>query len=317
VTANAGSPGALPIAAFPGDPHDDAYLERLLADAAPIVRKVVSQRLRTAVADRDDVCSQVLLDLMLHMRDPRTAAPERGDAFENYVAAAAHHGCDHYLRRRYPLRWRLRNRMRYLLERDPTLAIWKPEPGVWTCGLAGTEADAPGVPPAPHRLTVSDPRRLRDLLLQVFRASGGPLPLTTVVDLTASVLGIPFVAESDAASIEQISDPAPSAHATLEHRQGLAHAWEHIQELPLRQRHALLLNLKNDSIALFLVTGVATLQGLAHSLELSTEEMAELWNRLPLADNDIAGRLGCTRQQVINLRMAARKRLANRLAGWS
>ena len=39
-----------------------------------------------------------------------------------------------------------------------------------------------------------------------------------------------------------------------------------------------------------------------------------LWNELPLPDNAVAARLGCTRQQVINLRMAARKRLAHRLA---
>ena len=35
---------------------------------------------------------------------------------------------------------------------------------------------------------------------------------------------------------------------------------------------------------------------------------------IPLDDNAIAQRLGCTRQQVINLRMTARKRLANREA---
>jgi hypothetical protein len=41
--------------------------------------------------------------------------------------------------------------------------------------------------------------------------------------------------------------------------------------------------------------------------------MAALWGRLPLDDHAIAARLECTRQQVINLRMAGRKRLATRL----
>jgi hypothetical protein len=43
------------------------------------------------------------------------------------------------------------------------------------------------------------------------------------------------------------------------------------------------------------------------------DALAALWNDLPLPDNALALRLGSPRQQVINLRMSARKRLANRL----
>jgi hypothetical protein len=50
---------------------------------------------------------------------------------------------------------------------------------------------------------------------------------------------------------------------------------------------------------------------------LPVEDFAVLWNELPLPDNAVAARLGCTRQQVINLRMAARKRLAHRLVDGS
>ena len=53
------------------------------------------------------------------------------------------------------------------------------------------------------------------------------------------------------------------------------------------------------------------------TLLTAVEEFAALWNELPLADNAVAARLGCTRQQVINLRMAARKRLGHRLEGAS
>jgi hypothetical protein len=38
-----------------------------------------------------------------------------------------------------------------------------------------------------------------------------------------------------------------------------------------------------------------------------------LWKELPLDDLTIAGRLGATRQQVINLRKSARARLVRRL----
>jgi hypothetical protein len=62
------------------------------------------------------------------------------------------------------------------------------------------------------------------------------------------------------------------------------------------------------------VTGIASVRAIAGTLELPVEELAHLWQKLPLDDNTLSERLGCTRQQVINLRMSARKRLTHRLA---
>ncbi len=45
---------------------------------------------------------------------------------------------------------------------------------------------------------------------------------------------------------------------------------------------------------------------------MSAERLARLWNDLPLDDITLAGHLGLTRQQVINLRSDARRRLARR-----
>ena len=60
--------------------------------------------------------------------------------------------------------------------------------------------------------------------------------------------------------------------------------------------------------------GIATFQELAGMLGMAKEELAELWNRLPLDDNEIGARLGVERQQVINLRSAARQRLQRRMS---
>ena len=81
-----------------------------------------------------------------------------------------------------------------------------------------------------------------------------------------------------------------------------------------RQRQALLLNLKDDALSCSDHRD-GILRALAETLEMDVAALAGLWNELPLSDNNIALRLGCTRQQVINLRMAARKRLVNRLDG--
>src|SRR6185369_8303674 len=59
------------------------------------------------------------------------------------------------------------------------------------------------------------------------------------------------------------------------------------------------------------VLGVATLREIARVLEIPDGEFASLWRQIPLDDAAIAERLACTRQQVINLRMSARKRLRN------
>jgi hypothetical protein len=58
---------------------------------------------------------------------------------------------------------------------------------------------------------------------------------------------------------------------------------------------------------------IATLDEIAESLEMTAEEFAHLWNRLPLDDATIASQLGASRQRVINLRSSARRRLSRRM----
>jgi hypothetical protein len=46
---------------------------------------------------------------------------------------------------------------------------------------------------------------------------------------------------------------------------------------------------------------------------MNEERLSALWNDLPADDRAIGEILACERQRVINLRMSARKRLANRM----
>jgi DNA-binding CsgD family transcriptional regulator len=76
------------------------------------------------------------------------------------------------------------------------------------------------------------------------------------------------------------------------------------------------LNLRDQDgygIDLFPYRGIASIRQIADALEISIEEFARMWNELPLDDATIADRLGITRQQVINLRKAARERLARNM----
>ena len=298
---------------------DDDAAERRLGDliqqhAMPLVRRTVSHRLGGVPGDVEDVCSQVLLQLVVRLRNERMAGGSAGtiDAFSRYVATAAHHGCDHFVRAKYPLRWLLRNRIRRVLEHDVRFATWK-YADTWICGVREWR-DRPSSPPRVQAPELSDVPSddIPGLLTRLFESSG-PLELTTVVDLAAAVWGVPLMQRDDGAELELVADREPRVDQVLDQRARLDAVWTQIRELPLRQRHAVLLNLRDDAITLFMTSGVVTLRGIADVLELAVEEFAALWNDLPLPDNAIAARLGCTRQQVINLRLAARKRLANRV----
>jgi len=300
-------------------PHLDASEElgELLSTCAePIIRKVVFWKINDSRADAEDVCAEAMLNLVQHLQRYREAEGRSAiEGFNDYVAATAHHACDRYFRRKCPGLWRLRNRIRFVLERDAKFAVWQNSQGVWLCGLAiWRHQQQPGPTPSPGDLGARSNLSLNEIVSVIFQSCRTPLELSAVVELARGVKAVPSIA---APSDElELPDNKIAADVEIEQRTFALELWKEIQELPPRQRQALLFNLKDDAINLLVLTGVASFREVAATLEISPEELASFWNKLPFEDTEIAERLGCTRQQVINLRMAARKRLANRLAGW-
>jgi hypothetical protein len=120
---------------------------------------------------------------------------------------------------------------------------------------------------------------------------------------------------SGESSLQMPADPAPSPAMRLEVRDRLEHLWREVLVLSARHRAALLLSARvpgGVAVGLVVDLGIASFREVAGALEITVEELAELWNRLPLEDNEIAARLSLKRQQVINLRSTARERLARR-----
>jgi predicted DNA-binding protein (UPF0251 family) len=159
------------------------------------------------------------------------------------------------------------------------------------------------------------------LVEAILRRAGRPLPLTAFVDSLAQLLGEVrlTLVQATVSGVEERPDPAPGIADVLEHRATLARTWEEIVELPVRQRVALLMNLRDADgssvLQMLPATSVVSLPGIAAALHLPVAELEALWLDLPLDDETIAARLGLRRQQVINLRKAARARLARRLGG--
>jgi hypothetical protein len=172
----------------------------------------------------------------------------------------------------------------------------------------------------------ADPHRfLLHLVRSTLAAIGGPCRFRDLVAALAEVLG-----ETDAAFgaadtrpadahdlVDHLEDRGASPAEALEHRDYLERLWSEIILLPMRQRAALLLNLRDEHgggmLALLPITGIASKPDIARALEVSEEALAELWGTLPRDDQWIAEYLGITRRQVINLRKCARERLTRRM----
>jgi RNA polymerase sigma factor (sigma-70 family) len=278
------------------------------------IRAIVRSKLGSS-PDADDVCADVIVDLMVRLRQTKSGAGVIED-FNGYVAAAAYNACNNYLRRKNPLRWRLRNRFLYVLKHDSRFAVWDAPGRKRLCGLAAWRGlESIGRSPREDHSELEHNSPPADLLLSVFRLSGGPLEVNGTIDLGVELSGV----RSDPANVvmEALPDRNPGIDRRIEQKGFATELWTEICALPLPQRLALLLNLSDDGVNLFVLTGVAHFREIAEALVIQAEEFAVLFHDLPLEDNIIAARLGLTRQQVINLRMSARKRLSNRISGRS
>jgi RNA polymerase sigma factor (sigma-70 family) len=320
----------------------ERHLEWLLdRHLRPLLRKIVARKLsgpnarnQSTAEDLEDVVGDAILLLLKRLRAMRREAESAPiESLEGYAAAVAYSACAHRLRRKYPERSRLKNRLRYLLVRNRQFAVWEVPSGECYCGPSAWRDRTPDQPmkeklrcmeQTPDDWPSSWTRQLpadgadpRPLIADIFDRIGGAIELDRLVGLVASIWRIDR-APQIVGTADAVADAGSSPDVSLEQRRHIERLWDEIQRLPLRQRVALLLNLRDRTGAGMLwilpVTGVASMRAIAKTLEMPVGELAELWRRLPIDDAALAERLGCTRQQVINLRMSARKRLRNRAA---
>ena len=299
--------------------------------ASPLVREIVRGQVpdRTGGSeDGADVHSGVLLRLTVHLWAMRAEPPDEPLAsFAAYVAAAAHNACHAFFRSRYPQRSRLRNKVRYVLTREPGLALWAADRHAWLAGRAAWR-DRSASAEAAMRLADAGgrvgPRPFPELVRTLIDLAGGPCRLDQLADAVGRVLGVSDEAisltdesESSSSMESRLADPSPSPAEQIDNRRYLERLWSEICALPAHQRVALLLNLRDEGgggmLGLFPVTGVASQARIAEVVGVPPDRLAELWPRLPVDDEWIAAELGVSRRQVINFRKCARERLARRM----
>lgn len=326
----------------------------------PVIKSVIRYKLHfnshhaVEQAEADDIRQEVTLQLLAELRKlchhPETHAISD---VRGLAAVIAHRACSRWMRHQFPERHALKNRVHYLLTRQNGFALWQNENQKLIAGFAAWQEQKDRGPHAGSQRGVVEKAtkgRLKslavneellaqirmlqtgrqhaesgDILAAIFNHLGGPIEFDELISALAALLHIRDQPIESTDQNENAIELTAAGRETdpawqVEKRIFLHRLLEEVRQLPLNQRSALLLNLKNAEgrgcIALFPAAGIATLRQLAEMLGISAEELTELWNELPLDDARIAERLRLTRQQVINARKSARERLKRRLKGF-
>ena len=326
---------------------DERLSQLITVHIAPVVKGVVRCKLHfnpyhaAEQAEADDIQQEVTLQLLAELRkfcqQPR--ARPIGDV-RGLAAVIAHRACARWMRRRFPERHALKNRLYYLLTRQSGFGLWQNENRKLMAGFAAWRGQAQAATTERLKSLADDQRLLAritslqtgerqavssEVLAAVFNHLGGPVEFDELVRTLAELLHVRDQPVESTEGNENAVALATVVNATdtawqVEKRIFLQRLWEEVRQLPLNQRAALLLNLKDADgrgcIAFFPAVGIATVRQLAETLEMSAEAFAGLWNELPIDDARIADLFRMTRQQVINARKSARERLARRLRGF-
>ncbi|HXG66012.1 MAG TPA: hypothetical protein VNO70_12995 [Blastocatellia bacterium] len=336
-----------PLLLEASDEQADELLSRLITvHAEPVIKGIIRYKLHLSShrtdgrAEADDIYQEVLVQLLAQLQQLRKQPDERPITdMRGMAAVITHRACSRWMRRQFPERHALKNRLQYLLTRQPGLALWRDEDGQQVAGFAvwqgqkkaaaaarlGHLSDDEGLLARIRALISGKQQGLGDALAAIFNHLGSPIEFDELVGALAALLQIrdqpvESLDENEDAGAFRAATGEPDPAWQVEKRIFLQRLWEELQQLPLNQRAALLLNLKDADgrgcIALFPATGIATLRQLADALEMGADRFAQLWNELPLEDARIAELLGLTRQQVINARKSGRERLTRRLKGF-
>ena len=257
---------------------------------------------------REDVCQDALMRLLPQIRQCRLPTQQLViEDLRGLTAVIARRSCFDYLRRKYPRRHSLKTRLHYLLNHQPGFSLWSLPHGEVITGYAewhgqnptGQAADrlaqlmknASGHLPAETLTQECAQRRPADLVAAICDFVGGPVAFDDLVKTVAILWDV----KEDAAAEDELAcqpDTAAGALRQMEGREFLQELWTEMLQLPVRQRRALLLNLRDTDgggcIALLPLTGVATMQQIAAALEMPAEQLAALWGRLPLDDLELA-----------------------------
>ncbi len=128
---------------------EQAELEQLLSiHIMPLIKRIIGHHFsgltRGRKQDEEDLCSEVIARTLIRLRnlkeDPEAESIEN---LEDYIAVVVHNSWNTFLRRQFPERLRIKNRIRYALTHVKELMLWKVTGSSWHCGMRGWQNVVP------------------------------------------------------------------------------------------------------------------------------------------------------------------------------
>jgi RNA polymerase sigma factor (sigma-70 family) len=311
--------------------------------ADPIIKKILNQRLnlyfnsqRKEVnrPEAEDLYQTIVLKLVTRIRNRSIDQTRQNiDEIRNYIAKIAHNVCNDYLRMKYPERNRLKSKLRDLIKRQSEFSCWRAEDQLmcgYSCWKGGIESpkaamimrelEENGTFPGVRRSNGKELTRLAlsDLVVEVFDRCEGPIEIERLVHMIAIVQGVKDYQkesiDSSPLSTQRIANAPGRDYEELETREFLRQLWMVLCELPRNQRKTFLLTSGDHTGESLLHTilreQVVTITQIYNALEITRDELIEIWERLPLDTAAAAKQLRTSTHMVAKWRHRSLKRLA-------
>ena len=284
------------------EPEREKHLVELIeSEAGPVMQRVLRGKFRTdaegsseAARDFEDVLSSARAELVRQLELLREGKkPDPIVNFRAYAGTVAYAAWAEHLRRAYPARSMLLNRLRYLLEnrtKQRGFALWDSATGERWCGFDKWRGEIPG--PATIRLQqliIEPANAAREALGEIDFQSANPAALLTgifewlerpielrhLVDVMGELLQISDRGQSlDVGALGEAAiephDPSPSPVEAMKWQEYLRWLWEALAQLTLPQRTAFLLH--SSVTPEFEISGIASIRKIAALLEISAKK---------------------------------------------
>jgi DNA-directed RNA polymerase specialized sigma24 family protein len=312
---------------------DTATPSGRLAHAAETVRSVLRRKSGMSLRDDDprpanlealELCHDVIARLWEREVDAGADAPADATAF---AATVAHNAWSDHLRRKYPRRTSLKNRLRYFLSHQPKYRVWD-SAGDSVAGLHAWHVTgrAPADPARLRAWTGTDGQRAAGLarasvprkpmeacgaddwdrlLGALFEQAQAPLVLDDLVRVVALLLDLQedrvesLSGSDEDGDLDPADTETPGPERRAEIRAMLRQLWGAVRALRSDYRLAYLLNIPGagktrGDIEVFALHGIASIEEIAAAIGLDAAQYQRLFAQLPLNDCDRMAAAACS-----------------------
>jgi len=321
--------------------HQRALDKIILEHAAPIIKETIRQRLGFRVdQSRDtnlnsvgaDLYHEAVIKLVERLNELQSNPGRTISNFPQYAARVAINICNDHLREKYPSRYRLKHKLRFLLENHSDFSIWSAD-GEMFAGFKDwidqkTPADSTRAGLSRHNLTqIEELTRsenrgktvsLSHLVNKIFTLARKPLVFEQLVDVVAQVLEIEDLPLESLDNRgwnweDRIVDQTLEVHSQLVAKEMLLTLWLEIERLPKTQRQVFCLTFEDDSgsdlVSLLVDKKIRSLEEIAEAIEIPLLGLSRLWPLLPLENRLVAIEMGATPEKVSKWRHRAVMRM--------